>query len=128
MKTEAKTFEPHSVDCDGFFELRATRLDVEAALGPDDLRHPQRLETVGALYTPSVVVALLALETAFAPEERSARVARTAHGLYFFSLPHGHPSVRFTFGSATKSTRGVSNIELPGDDDKPRSWVLASRS
>ena len=50
MKTEAKTFDPHSVDCDEFFELRATRLDVGAALGPDDLRHLQRLETVGALY------------------------------------------------------------------------------
>lgn len=51
MKTEAKTLEPHSVDCDGFFELRATRLDVEAALGPDDLRHLQRLETVARVAT-----------------------------------------------------------------------------
>ncbi len=62
MTSQAKPFDPSSIDCDGFFrELRTIRRDVEASLGEADVRHVQRIERLGRAAT------CLGLATAWVP-------------------------------------------------------------
>ena len=86
MTREAKTFDPSTVDCDGFFrELRAIRRDVEAALGDDDVRHLQRLERVGRAAT------CLGLATAWVPNPVSMAALALGRSTRWLLMHHvGH--------------------------------------
>ena len=86
MTREATTFDPSTVDCDGFFrELRAIRRDVEAALGDDDVRHLQRLERVGRAAT------CLGLATAWVPNPVSMAALALGRSTRWLLMHHvGH--------------------------------------
>ena len=86
MTRQAKTFDPSTVDCDGFFrELRAIRRDVEAALGEDDVRHLKRLERVGRAAT------CLGLATAWVPNPVSMAALALGRSTRWLLMHHvGH--------------------------------------
>jgi len=83
---ETTTFDPDSIDCDGFFrELRAIRRDVEAALGEDDVRHLRRLERVGRAAT------CLGLATAWVPNPVSMAALALGRSTRWLLMHHvGH--------------------------------------
>lgn len=122
MTTE-KTFDPDSIDCDGFFrELRAIRLEAEAALGEDDIRHLRRLEGVGHAATA------LGLATAWVPNPVSmAALALGRSSRWIFMHHIGHrgydrvPGVPARYTSRVFATGWRRFVDWP-DWMLPEAW------
>jgi fatty acid desaturase len=86
VTTDATTFDPDNIDCEGFFrELRAIRLEVEAALGEDDIRHLRKLERLGRAATA------LGLATAWVPNPVSMGALALGRSTRWLLMHHvGH--------------------------------------
>jgi fatty acid desaturase len=120
---EAKTFDPDSIDCDGFFrELRAIRLEVEAALGDDDIRHLRRLERVGRAAT------CVGLATAWVPNPVSMAALALGRSTRWLLMHHvGHrgydrvPGVPPRYTSRVFATGWRRMVDWP-DWMLPEAW------
>lgn len=82
----ATTFDPNTVDCHAFFkELRAIRVEAEAAYGEDDLRHLRRTIFYGRAATA------VGLATAWFPNPLSMAALALGRGTRWIVMHHiGH--------------------------------------
>ena len=116
-------FDPATIDCDAFFrELRAIRLEVEADLGEDDLRHLRRTERYGRVATA------IGLATAWVPNPLSMAALALGRSTSWLLMHHvGHrgydrvPGVPARFTSRVFATGWRRFVDWP-DWMLPDAW------
>lgn len=119
----ADTFDPTTIDCDGFFrELREIRREAEAALGDDDIRHLRRTELYGRAATA------VGLATAWVPNPLSMAALALGRSTSWLLMHHiGHrgydrvPNVPKRFTSRVFATGWRRLVDWP-DWMLPEAW------
>ena len=119
----AESFDPTTIDCDGFFrELRGIRREAEAALGEDDIRHLRRTELYGRVATA------VGLATAWVPNPVSMAALALGRSTSWLLMHHvGHrgydrvPGIPKRFTSRVFATGWRRFIDWP-DWMLPEAW------
>jgi fatty acid desaturase len=123
VTSQGPSFDPSTVDCDGFFrDLRAIRRDVEASLGQEDIDHLRRLERVGRAATA------LGLATAWVPNPVSMAALALGRSTRWLLMHHvGHrgydrvPGVPARYTSRVFATGWRRFVDWP-DWMLPEAW------